>query len=89
MENGFTPKALSEGAITVRSILARSPPMAGPTMNPSPKAIPIMASPLERFSRVVLSAIAAVATDRLPPIAPPTIRAKTSSQKDAAKNQAI
>ena len=68
--------------------LKNNPPIPGPTMKPRPKAIPTIASPLERFSRVVLSATAAVATERLPPIAPPSMRASTSIQKDAAKNHA-
>ena len=88
-ENGFTPKASKPGAITVKSILAKSPPMAGPTIKPKPKAIPTIASPLDRFSRVVESATAAVATDRLPPIAPPKTRASNSTQKEEAKNQAM
>ena len=61
--------------------------MAGPTMKPSPKAMPIRAKPLERFSLEVVSAIAAVATDRFPPIAPLMMRESTKTQNAAPKNQ--
>ena len=35
---------------------ARKPPMAGPAINPSPKAAPMIPIPWARFSRVVMSA---------------------------------
>ena len=66
----------------------QNPPIAGPTIKPSPKATPTTAMPAARFSFDVISATAAVATERLPPMIPPSTRASTSSQKFAASAQA-
>ena len=49
--------------------------MAGPSTKPSPKAAPIMPSTLERSSGVELSAMAAWATEMLPPVMPSRMRA--------------
>src|SRR5687767_8476888 len=61
--------------------------MAGPVTKPRPKAAPTRPMERERCSRVVTSATAAVATDRLPLKAPLTTRDKRNSQKEPLNAQ--
>ena len=49
--------------------------------------MPTKAIPLDRFSREVTSAIAAVATDKFPLATPPRMRDTTKIQKSPAKIQ--
>ena len=50
-------KAGRASAAAVGSLPAIRPPSAGPTVNPRPKAAPIMPMPLARVSGVVMSVI--------------------------------
>ena len=75
-ENGLRPKLVQS-----LLIVADNPPIAGPIMNPKPKAMPTRAMPLERFSRLVMSATAAVATARLPLAIPAMIRDRNNNQR--------
>ena len=59
-------------------------PIAGPSTKPRPKAIPTMAIPFDLSFLGVTSAIAAVATEILPPAIPPMIRENRSTQKSPA-----
>ena len=76
-----------DGQLSRRLNCPKKPPIAGPMMKPSPKAMPTIAIPEVRFSFGVTSATTAVATDKLPPITPPTIRAIMSIQKLPDKPQ--
>ena len=78
-ENGCIPKKTNSDPD--QSHWEAIPPIAGPSTNPNPKAIPTKAMPLDRFSREVTSAIAAVATEIFPPAIPPIRRERTRSQK--------
>ena len=55
--------------------------------SPSPNAAPTMPIAFERSSRVVTSATAAAATERLPLNAPLTMRDTRKSQKDPLSAQ--
>ena len=79
-ENGFRPNAASLEFPSVRSCMEPNPPMAGPKMKPNPKAIPTTAMPFARLSRGVTSAMAAVATDKLPLAIPPITLDRSSIQ---------
>ena len=48
--------------------------MSGPSVNPAPKAMPMRAMPLARFSGVVQSAITAAAVPTLAPAMPAPTR---------------
>ena len=58
---------------------ASTPPRNGPMMKPTPNAAPIMPKFFVRSCGDVTSAIAACATDRLPPVMPSSARATNSS----------
>ena len=58
---------------------ASTPPRNGPMMKPTPKAAPIMPKFFVRSCGDVTSAMAACATDRLPPVMPSSARATKSS----------
>gem|GEM_PF-6258593 len=57
----------------------------GPVTRPRPKAAPTRPMALERSARVVTSATAAVATERLPLKAPLMMRERTKSQNEPLK----
>ena len=62
-----------------RLIVLSSPPIAGPSIKPKPKAAPIRPKPLARSSGGVTSAIYAWAVLIFPPVMPSRIRAKNST----------
>src|SRR5688572_26558869 len=63
----------------------RTPPIAGPKINPSPNAAPTIPMPRARFSAVVISATYACAVGIFAPAIPPTIRAAKISANELAR----
>ena len=86
-ENGLTPYWASAGHIAVRSSMLEKPPRAGPTTNPRPNAMPMIAMPLERVWRVVTSATIAEAVAMFALMMPPSARERTSKAKESATIQ--
>lgn len=83
-EKGLMPRGFREGQSSRRLIWVRRPPMAGPRRNPRPKAMPTRAMPLVRLFFEVISAIAAVATERLAAMMPARILEMMKRLKDPA-----
>ncbi len=65
---------------------ADAAPSTGPVTSPSPNAAPTIPIARDRSWRVVTSATAAVATERLPLKAPLTMRDTTNSQNEPLTN---
>ena len=68
-----------------REIRSPSPPIAGPIVNPMPKAAPIKAIPRARSSRDVTSAMYADAVE----IVPPKVPARRRDAKSTASGSLV
>lgn len=82
MLSRFSAAATTKGARTSRP--PTRPPSAGPRMNPSPNAAPTRPKLCARFSGGVMSAMYAVAAEKLAPVIPARMRPTNSQPRFGA-----